>query len=78
MFTRLPLDAPSLAERVLIGASHLKIEMVRFTEANGDCNVVASYEVGGNLRPEDEHGCDRALILALIAEFARPLEGGVQ
>lgn len=73
MFHRLPLDPPSLGDKLFARAQVVKIELLRLTDSEDDRNVFASYTIEGNLRIEEEEGVDRRLLLELIRQFAQPL-----
>jgi len=57
---------PPLADRVLDNATGLKLELLRFTDDDGDVDLMISYEVHGSL-PEDQTG----LLAELISRLSR-------
>lgn len=78
---RLPLDPPTLGEKLLAKASELKLHLLRFKDKAGDRNIMADYTISGTLRPDGETPGDERFIKALIREFLigeppKPLDFG--
>ena len=70
---RLPLDRSYLGQRIIDGMSRVKLDMLRFTDSDGDAHVWADYEVCGTLRVSNGDGGDG---MAVLQELFREMLDG--
>ena len=66
-----PVEPPPLGDKILDSATGLKLEVLRFTDDDGETDVMISYEVHGSL-PEEQSD----LLAALLSRLSR--KGGAK
>ncbi|MBC7853646.1 MAG: hypothetical protein IAF94_09435 [Pirellulaceae bacterium] len=66
---RLPLDPPALGDKLIKKMSRVKLDMIRFRDADGDSHTWIDYEVIGTVRACNGTGEGLDTVKALLREM---------